>query len=219
MPSGSCMSICITSHPSVWDLAERKYHNVLFCVKPFIKMFLLLFRDLFRQQGGKYFAASANLHLFPPAQLYLTFTDGAVYEPAKIAGLEFPGRALLPLLRGTFFDHPAGFAVFTALIHSRDQKIHLSFHIGWYGSPGLLVTVDRFDRYSEQLSHLLLGFVYLLAKMDELFAVHREFRKPVARAVIQYDFKLPQCGTHVNGKDPLKIDPGNRGINLSRGPN
>jgi hypothetical protein len=30
------------------------------------------------------------------------------------------------------------------------------------------------------LRHLLLSFVQLLAKMDEFFAVHGEFRKPVA---------------------------------------
>ena len=75
--------------------------------------------------------------------------------------------------------------------------------------------MDRLDRGSEQLSHLLLGFVQLLSQMDELFAVHGEFRKPVDEVVKQRNFKLPQCGIHVNGKDPAKIDRLNRGVNLS----
>lgn len=64
----------------------------------------LLLRRHIRQHVGKYFAGPANPHLFLPACLYLTFTGGSVYKPAKITGLELPGRALLPLVGGTFLD-------------------------------------------------------------------------------------------------------------------
>ena len=171
------MSICITSHPFIGDLVELKYHDV--SSRSSLFTFVLLCRRLFRQQFGKYFTGPANLHLFLPVRLHLTFTDGSVYEPAKITGLELPGRASLPLAGGAFLDCPAGSAVPAILTLSRNQKIHLPFHIRWYGSPGLLVTVDRLDRGAEQLRHLFLGLVQLLTKTDELFAVHGEFRQPV----------------------------------------
>ena len=65
----------------------------------------------------------------------------------------------------------------TVLIHQRDQEIHLPFHSGRYGSPGLLVAVDSLYGDPQQLGHLLLGLAKLLAEIDELFAVHGEFRK------------------------------------------
>jgi hypothetical protein len=65
----------------------------------------------------------------------------------------------------------------TILIHQRDQEIHLPFHSGWYGSPGLLVAVDGLYGDPQQLCHLLLGLAKLLAEMDELFAVHGEYRE------------------------------------------
>ena len=65
----------------------------------------------------------------------------------------------------------------TIPIHQRYQEIHLPFHRGWYGSPGLFVAVDGLYGDPQQLGHLLLGLAKLLAEMDELFAVHGEYRE------------------------------------------
>jgi hypothetical protein len=130
------------------------------------------------QQVGKYFAGFANLHLLLPTLLYFPFADGSLNKPAKISGFKFPGRAPLLLVGGTFPDHPARFTVPAIFIHQRDQKIHLPFHSGRYGSPGLLVAVNSLYGDAQQLSHLLLGLVQFFAEMDTVFAVHGEFRKP-----------------------------------------
>ena len=116
MPTGSCMSICINLTSFHLNLVGRKYHNVISGVKPFLRW--LLFCGAITQQVGKYFTRFANLHLLFPTQLHHTFADGSVYKPAEIAGLELPGRTLLPLVGGTFFDRPARFAAFAILINS-----------------------------------------------------------------------------------------------------
>ena len=81
------------------------------------------------------------------------------------------------MVGGAFLDHPARFAVLTIPIHQRYQEIHLPFHSGWYGSPGLFVAMDGLYGNPQQLSHLLLGPVQFFAERDELFAVHGEFRE------------------------------------------
>lgn len=135
---------------------------------------------LILKQVRKYFTRPAYLHLFFPTSLCTAFTDCSVYKPAKISGLKLPGGALLLLVGGTFLYHPARFAAFTIFIHLRDKEIHLPFHIGRHGPPCLFVAVDSLNRGSEQLSHLLLGFVELFTEMLELFAVHGESRASVS---------------------------------------
>ena len=102
----------------------------------------LLFCCVIRQQVGEYFTRFANLHLLFPTLLYSPFANGSVYKPAKISGFKFPGGAPFLLVGGAFLDHPARFAVLTIPIRQRYQEIHLPFHSGWYGSPGLFVAVD-----------------------------------------------------------------------------
>jgi hypothetical protein len=162
------------------NLVGRKYHNVLFEVKLFYYILsALLFDCVVRQQVGEHFTRFADLHLLFPTLLYSPFTDGSVYKPAKISGLELPGRTAFLLVGGTFLDRPARFAVLTIFFDHGDQEINLPFHSGRYGSPGLFVAVDSLYGDPEQLSHLLLGPVQFFAEMDELFAVHGEFRESV----------------------------------------
>ena len=111
--------------------------------------------------------------------MHAALTDGAIDKPAKISAFKLPGRTLFLLVGGTFLDRPARFAAFTILIHQRNKEIHLSFHRGRYGSPGLFVAVDSLYRDPEQLSHLLLGPVQFFAEMDEFLAVHGGFRESV----------------------------------------
>ncbi len=127
---------------------------------------------LILKKVGKYFTRPANLHFFLPISLCTSLTDSSVYKPAKISGLKFPGRTFFLLLGGTFFYYPARFVAFTIFIHPGDKEVHLPLHIGWYGSPCLFVAVDGLYRGSEQLGHLLLGFVEAFSEMNELFAVH-----------------------------------------------
>jgi hypothetical protein len=125
------------------NLVGRKYHNVIFEVKLFYYILsALLFDCVVRQQVGEHFTRFADLHLLFPTLLYSPFTDGSVYKPAKISGLELPGRTAFLLVGGTFLDRPARFAVLTIFFDHGDQEINLPFHSGRYGSPGLFVAVD-----------------------------------------------------------------------------
>ncbi len=44
--------------------------------------------------------------------------------------------------------------------------------MGRYGSPALLITVDRLDRRSQKLGHLPLGLFQFFPEMFEFRAVH-----------------------------------------------
>lgn len=48
----------------------------------------------------------------------------------------------------------------------------MPFHMGRYGSPALLITVDRFDGRSQKLGHLPLGLFQFFPEMFEFCAVH-----------------------------------------------
>jgi hypothetical protein len=132
---------------------------------------------LILKQVGKYFTRPANLHFFLPISLCTSLTHSSVYKPAQISGLKFPGRTLFLLLWGTVLYYPARFAAFTISIHSGNKKVHLPLHIGWNGSPCLLVAVDSLYRGSEQLCHLFLGFVETFSEMNKLVAVHGKLRE------------------------------------------
>lgn len=129
------------------------------------------------KQVGKYFTRPANLHFFLPIFLCTSLTHGSIYKPAQISGLKFPGRTLFLLFGGTFLYYPARFAAFTIFIHPGDKEVHLPLHISRYGTPCLFIAVDSLYRGSEQLRHLLLGFVELFSEMDKIFAVHGELRE------------------------------------------
>jgi hypothetical protein len=45
---------------------------------------------------------------------------------------------------GGLFDQPARFSAFPVLLQSGNQKKQLPLHIGWHGSPDLLVAVYSF---------------------------------------------------------------------------
>ena len=94
------------------------------------------------QHGSQHLTRSADLHLFFPIIANLTFAYCPINKPAQFAGLKFPGRTFLFLLRGTFFNQPARFSVFPVLFQSGNQEKHLPLNIGRDGSPALLVAVD-----------------------------------------------------------------------------
>ena len=59
------------------------------------------------EYGFKNFTGPAKIHFFFPGGIGIAVTERAIDEPAKIAGLEFPGRTLLFLLGRTCFSLPA----------------------------------------------------------------------------------------------------------------
>jgi hypothetical protein len=63
----------------------------------------------------KYFALTANLHLFLPAFLSFPMTDCSANAPAILACPKFPRRAILANFFGAFLQIPAGFAVFICI--------------------------------------------------------------------------------------------------------
>ncbi len=52
------------------------------------------------------------------------------------------------------------------------KKKHLPFYMGRYGSPALLIAVDRLDRRSQKLGHLPLGLFQFFPEMFEFRTVH-----------------------------------------------
>jgi hypothetical protein len=70
------------------------------------------------------------------------------------------------------FYFPAGPLVAFLLYNLGNQKKYLPFHMGRYGSPALLIAVDRFDRRSQKLGHLPLGLFQFFPEMFKFRAVH-----------------------------------------------
>ena len=96
------------------------------------------------EQVRKYFTGTTDLHLLLPVLLGLALADSTVDEPAKLAGLKLPGRAMFAALGRAFFDGPAGFEVFLVNSGPGKKEEYLTFNMGRYFSPALLVTMDSF---------------------------------------------------------------------------
>jgi len=150
------------------------------------------------KQVRKYITRTANLHLLFPVLAHRAHTNGSVDKPAEISGPKFPGRTLFPLVARTFFYNPARLFEFIVLPHHRDQKKHLSLHIGRHRSPPLFVALNSLNGGSEQLAHLPLGHIQCLSVMDEFFTVHGQYQGSVIEGEDYNICLLPQCDTHVN---------------------
>lgn len=102
---------------------------------------------------------AADAHLVLPAFFGLAFADSAVDEPAEFACLELPGRAVFTATGWAFFDDPAGLWFFVFGADSGQEKEDLPFDMGGDRPPSLLITVNCFDRNSNEFGQLFLGFV------------------------------------------------------------
>ena len=109
------------------------------------------------QQGEKNITGPADLHFFPPVFVNYPFTDSAVNKPTKLPRVEFPRGAPAFYFSWAFFQRPAGFQSPLALLLQGDQEQDLPLRIGGNRSPSLLVTVNCFQRYSQQMGEFLLG--------------------------------------------------------------
>jgi hypothetical protein len=57
-----------------------------------------------------------------PVLLYLAPTEGSIDEPAKIAGFEFPGGAIISPFRRTFEDFPAAAVTLSRHLLQRQEE-------------------------------------------------------------------------------------------------
>lgn len=145
----------------------------------------------------------ASLHFFFPRFMNMAIADGPADKPAKIAGLEFPGRALFFLLGRTCFSIPARPPFTDVFLQSGNQKENLSFHMGRYGSPPLFIAVNGLDGNAKKLRHLPLCFSQLISELLKFFAGHGKSFTDNHIVVIkvrrcgsscQVFFKMPESG-------------------------
>jgi hypothetical protein len=121
----------------------------------------------------KHPALAAYLHFFLPRWLQLSLTNGAVDEPAEVPELEFPGRAVFPRISRAVLNGPAS-PVFLVLPQlPAEKKQDLSFYMRGNSSPALLKALYGFDRGSQQVGHLALGFSQLMTDLRELRFFHK----------------------------------------------
>lgn len=100
------------------------------------------------EKRGEYLAFFADLQFFPLADILGAVAQGATEEPAEMAALKLPGGALL--LEGALLFFPARNKRICSPPLIDQQKIELSFDMGGYGSPALLIAVDGFQRHAEE---------------------------------------------------------------------
>jgi hypothetical protein len=126
------------------------------------------------QVSGKDRTPPASFHFFAPAVLNLPPAVGAVDKPAKVSDLKFPGRTVFSPGGRASLDLPARAGPFaTTRFHGRQEK-NLPFDVSGDFAPSLLEALHGPDRDSQELSHLLLGFLQALPESQEFFGVHKE---------------------------------------------
>ena len=90
------------------------------------------------EKGLQHLALPADFHFFLPVLLDLALAEGAVDEPAELAGLELPGRTVDFSLARTLFDGPARFEFSFAASFPGQKKEYLAFDVGRNRTPALL---------------------------------------------------------------------------------
>lgn len=128
--------------------------------------------------GSENLALPADLHLLAPIFLRLSFTDRPVDEPAEVSHSKLPGRTGLPEVRRAFADLPAGADVPLKLLLPCRQKKHLALDERRDLPPSLLEALHGADRGSQEISHLLLGFLQAVTKSLKFSGVHKGLRSP-----------------------------------------
>ena len=146
----------------------RRFAPCLICARYVFQRAVTFFNGLL-QEGGENLAGPADLHLFLPVLMGLAFADGAVDEPAELAGVKLPGRAAHPSFLWTLFDDPAGFHVLFVGPVAGEQKKDLPLHVSRDLSPPLLITMHRLDGDAKQFSELTLGFFQPVPGLEEFF--------------------------------------------------
>ncbi len=121
----------------------------------------------------KYLTLSAYPHFLLPGRLHLSLTDGAIDEPAKVADLEFPRRAVFLGVSLALQGDPASpvFLIPRQLVGEKKQG--LALYMSGNSSPALLKALYGFDRGPQQLSHLGLSFSQLVTDLRELAFSHK----------------------------------------------
>jgi hypothetical protein len=124
------------------------------------------------QVGDKNLTFPANLHFLGPTRFRLSLADRPIDEPADVPRSEFPGWAGLSGLGHATSNLPAGSSIFiTSIFHGRQKKqLPLNMHRNL--PPSLFEALNRPERCSQELRHLLLGLLQFLPKRMELFVVH-----------------------------------------------
>jgi len=110
----------------------------------------------------QHLAGSTTLHFLAPIFVNASFANSTIDKPAKVTGIEFPGRTMGTPLRSTTHYFPAWLLPSGLSPQTRDKKIHLPLNMVWNGAPSLLVAVNGLDRGSQQLCHFFLSFIELL---------------------------------------------------------
>jgi hypothetical protein len=126
-------------------------------------------------------ARFADFDLLRPVFMNSTLANGTVNEPAQVAHLELPCRALTLQLKGALFFDPTGFLIFKASIDPGEQKIEMPLRVNRDGPPSLLVTMNGLNRSPEQLRHLLLRLVQPLSDGHEFLAIHYLLQKNIQK--------------------------------------
>ena len=128
--------------------------------------------------GPENLALPADFHFPVPVLFRFPPADRPVDEPAEVPYPELPGRTGLPEVRRAFADFPAGAGVPSKLIFPRRKEKHLALDERRDLPPPLLEALHRADGSSQELSHLLLGFLQALAEGQEFSGVHKRLRPP-----------------------------------------
>ena len=124
------------------------------------------------QVRGKNFTFPAYLHFFAPAFLSLPLTYRTVDKPAEVPHIEFPGGTGLSGWKRAGPNIPAGTGVFPPSSLEGLQKKHLTLDVHRDFPPTLFKTLNRLERSSQELRHLLLGLLQFLPKRMELLTIH-----------------------------------------------
>ena len=120
--------------------------------------------------GLEHGTLSAHGDLFFPILFHVVVADGAVDEPAEVARVEFPRRTRLPDFFGALTNVPANLPA--RIVFLGKQKEKLAFHMDGDVAPSLLVAAYCFERSTEQLGELLLGFGQLFSDGGKFVFFH-----------------------------------------------
>ena len=123
-------------------------------------------------------ALPADFYFLAPVLFRFAPADRPVDEPAQVPQPKLPGRTCLPEGRRAFADFPAGAGFHPRLLFPRRQKKHLALDERRDLPPPLLEALHRADGGSQELRHLLLGFLQPLAEGQEFSGIHKKPRPP-----------------------------------------
>jgi len=125
-----------------------------------------------RTDARKYRALPAHLHLPLPAFLHFAPTERPVDEPAQMPCLKLPCRAPQPDLLGASLHDPARSGSLSLKGFERHEKERLALDMHRDAPPSLLEALYGFERRTQYLGYLLLGFSEKTTDVGKFFFVH-----------------------------------------------